>query len=695
MNAANAGPAPALEVHLRPHDRVGALERIALALNSTLELREVLAALAGETLEIAGAARTSVFIIRGETLCPAASKATAPDEALWVAFQQMAPIALTPERAAVLRAGIPVVVTDPQGSPICPAEWIDRFAVRCAVLVPLLAGAEPCGLMAIDFPADRQFASEELRLLQAIGAFAGVAVRNAHTYQSARRTARLQAGLASAAAKLAPPAPPKDVARVLCAAATEILRAHRCLVVMRQEGRDDDLPSADGSASSGAPVLSFAAVPPSVRTLLEDVWASGPSHARIFTADESLSTLIGDDSARTVVVLPIAIGNVPAGAALLSFADTSPVEDETLAVAEALASIAAAALERHRLIQRQERQVQQLDILYRLSGSLAEQGDAKHLVEAINSLLRGTGVVAVELAFRSRNLKRHVAAEPPTSELRATWPHGDEPMNLLDGSVAVPMRLGRRVVGWLRAAGRHLDEEDLAFLEALAAGVAAVVQRGALRTSVEEARREKAMAAERERIAADLHDTVGQQFVALGLMAHRLAEQLPPQSPWAVKVRRLAAIAAVGKFEIDQAVRSLAFVPASRRGLVPAVRGLCAAVSTDSGLNVVVDIEGRPTRLPPSCERALYRVVHEALTNAWRHARCSTVRVLVSFYRDHVEVIVRDDGVGLANRAGAEGSGKGLWSMRRTMAAAGGSVHIRSAPPQGVEVTATLPKGSR
>lgn len=671
----------------------GALERIALALNSTLELREVLRALAGETLALAGAGRTSLFLLSDGALHPAASRAADADDQLWDAFQRMAPIALTPEQHALMTAGDVLVVEDP--ATICPPEWIDRFDVRCLVLVPLSAGDAPCGLMTIDFPEPRRLDADELGLLQAIGAFAGVAVRNARTYEAARRTARLQAGLADAAAALASPLPPHHVAGRLCAAATLLLGAHHSGVAMLDARRCRITPL----IACGAPrpdAFAFSSIPQSVYERLQQTWDARPGRACVFAGNAWLNNLLAEDADATVVVLPLVSEGRAAGAAVFSLdAASSPPDDELLAAAEALAAIAGAALERHALLQRQQQQLDRLDILYGLSSALAERADAGRLVSTLNTLLADTGLHAEGMSLRTRVLARHLGGDAPTAEERAAWARGDGPTRLPDGTLAVPMRLGRRQVGSLRVRATDLDAEDLTFLEALAAGVAEMANRVALRAAVEDASSERAVAAERERIAADLHDTVGQQFVALGLMANRLVEQLPATSPWAARVGRLAQMATAGKFEVDQAIRALTFVPASRRGLVPAVRGLCRLVALDSGLDIIVDVTGRPVRLTAAAERALYRVLHEALTNAWRHARCSTVVVSLRFGQDAVSLSVRDDGVGVGQLHGDDRAGKGLWSMRRTVAAVDGKLRIRNAEPRGTEVVATVARVTR
>ena len=669
----------------------GALKRIALTLNSSLELREVLRALAGETLGLAGAGRTSVFLLSDGTLRPAASRGTDADDELWDAFQRMAPIPVTPARRALLDEGRVLVVDDP--ATICPPEWIARFDVRCLVLVPLLAGRDLCGLMTIDFPEQRRLDAHELGLLQAIGAFAGVAVRNARTYAAARRTARLQAGLAEAAAALASALPPELVAGRLCAAATDLLGARSSGVAMLDMRRRVLTPLITCGAPRPEP-FPFDEIPSEVFSTLERAWQIRPRHAGVFTGQPWVNTMLGEAPDATAVIAPLVINGHTAGIAIFTV-DPLAVDEEILAVTEALVAIAGAALERHELLQRQQQQVDRLDILYGLSGALAERADADRLVDTLNGLLAGMGVQAEGMAFRSRVLIRHLGGDKPTAEERAAWAAGAGRTVLADGAIAIPMRLGRRQVGSLRVRADDLDDSDLSFLEALASGVAEMASRGALRSSVEDASRERAVAAERERIAADLHDTVGQQFVALGLMANRLVEQLPSSSPWATRVGRLAEMATAGKFEIDQAIRALTFVPAARRGVVPAVRGLCRLVALDSGLDIVVDVSGRPVRLTAPAERALYRVVHEALTNAWRHARCSSVRVLLTFAADGVSVTVRDDGTGLARRTDDERAGKGLWSMRRTMAAVDGGLSVRNAEPRGTEVVARVPRAAR
>lgn len=271
----------------------------------------------------------------------------------------------------------------------------------------------------------------------------------------------------------------------------------------------------------------------------------------------------------------------------------------------------------------------------------------------------------------------------------------DGSAQLPDGTLAIPMRLGRRTVGSVRVRPADLARDDRSFIEALASGVAEVASRGALRAEMEAADRERAVGTERARIAADLHDTAGQLFIAIKLLAEQQAEQIPEDSPWAGRFRRFAELAEHGKWEIDQVIRALAFFPAARRGLAPAVKSLSRNFEMDSGIEVLVSVEGAPVRLTPQVERALYRIAHEGLANAWRHARCATVVIQLSFGPEEVALTVTDDGIGLSQTLKEEGPRVGVANMRKSVEEAGGSFRIRAAKPRGIRIEARVKREGR
>ena len=389
---------------------------------------------------------------------------------------------------------------------------------------------------------------------------------------------------------------------------------------------------------------------------------------------------------------PLLLVPLLCGDPVLAVAALARPRPDAIGAVEGIAAHAGHALANALTFARVERQVERLDVLHDLGGALAERGGAKALVERLNRLLGDRGLEVDSLAWKSRAVARRLGGAELTAHERTMLRESRSTATLADGRLAVAMRVGRKHVGSMRIRGAAA-EGDERFLELLAAGVAEVANRISLRGEVEEAARGTALAQERDRIAADLHDTAGQLFVAIQLLARREAEKVEG-SEAAGRFRRLADLAEEGKWEIDHAIDALAFFPAARHGLVPAIRSLAASFHADSELDVIVDVCGRPVRLSPRAERALYRVVHESLANAWRHARCSAGRVALSFEPRHVHLSVVDDGTGLTETIPDRGR-VGTSSMRRAITEIGGTFHIRNARPRGAIVEAEIPKDGR
>ena len=117
-------------------------------------------------------------------------------------------------------------------------------------------------------------------------------------------------------------------------------------------------------------------------------------------------------------------------------------------------------------------------------------------------------------------------------------------------------------------------------------------------------------------------------------------------------------------------------------GLGPALRTLARR----SALPVEVRVE-LAERLPADVESAAYYVVSEALTNATKHAQASYVEVSAALKAGALEVVVRDDGVGGADRS----AGTGLVGLADRVEALGGRLTVASPAGGGTTLTATIP----
>lgn len=204
-----------------------------------------------------------------------------------------------------------------------------------------------------------------------------------------------------------------------------------------------------------------------------------------------------------------------------------------------------------------------------------------------------------------------------------------------------------------------------------------------------------AMLEERERIAREMHDNVGQvlgyvntkaQAVRALLGAGRIAEADGQLIQLEQAAREVYA-------DLREAILSLRTTTGPDRRLLSALREYVRRFTELSGVETALVAEGDPhvLALSPTTEAHLIRIVQEALTNVRKHASAgrATVRCAVSDSR--VVVSVEDDGIGIKpTRAGA---GFGLQTMRERAEAIGGTMTIEAGPEGGTMVRIDLPAG--
>ena len=202
---------------------------------------------------------------------------------------------------------------------------------------------------------------------------------------------------------------------------------------------------------------------------------------------------------------------------------------------------------------------------------------------------------------------------------------------------------------------------------------------------------------EREQLARELHDTVAHHVSAIAIRAQ--------------------AGRAVGAADPDAALDALALIEheASRtlsemRTMVGALRdGAEAALAPQEGVadierlaadeddrpRVEVELSGDLDALPPSIDKALYRLARESITNARRHARqAACIHVSVRGEADRVCLTVRDDGAP-ASFDPRSASGYGLIGMAERTKLLGGTFEAGPSPTRGWTVDAVLPRSDR
>jgi signal transduction histidine kinase len=226
----------------------------------------------------------------------------------------------------------------------------------------------------------------------------------------------------------------------------------------------------------------------------------------------------------------------------------------------------------------------------------------------------------------------------------------------------------------------------------------------------------RALAAERARIAAELHDVVTHN-VAVMIVQAGAARKIMASSPTDAQ-DALLAVEATGRYAMTELRNLLGLLSPAADGrdwggsAAPAAGPATASLRpqhglgeldtlisrvSDAGLPVDLQVDGAPRPLPQGADVAAYRVVQEGLTNVLRHAGGAAASVRVC-WDDLLEITVSDDGrstgpagLGGPNGATAGVTGRGLLGLRERLSLYGGELAAGPRPEGGWRLRAVLP----
>ncbi|MBW3592741.1 MAG: HAMP domain-containing protein [Actinobacteria bacterium] len=196
----------------------------------------------------------------------------------------------------------------------------------------------------------------------------------------------------------------------------------------------------------------------------------------------------------------------------------------------------------------------------------------------------------------------------------------------------------------------------------------------------------RAQESERQHIARELHDEVGQAMTALMLELGRLAKLAPPGMEEELRGAQEATRATLE--DVRRIARHLRPEALDDLGLAPALAALTTAFAERTGVAVSRRIDPDLPRLTPDAELVLFRIAQEALTNVARHASTPRVDLAVGRSERGVRLLVRDYGRGL-NGATA---GSGIRGMRERALLIEAVLAIASPADGGVEVRLEIPR---
>jgi signal transduction histidine kinase len=210
-------------------------------------------------------------------------------------------------------------------------------------------------------------------------------------------------------------------------------------------------------------------------------------------------------------------------------------------------------------------------------------------------------------------------------------------------------------------------------------------------TRAESARlsRQAGAAAERERLAREIHDTLAQGFTSIVALAQAVEPEL--DSDTAAAKRHVELIRSTARENLAEARAMVAELTptALHDGSLPAaIQRQCDRLSAESGITATIRVDGELPPLGMATDVVLLRAAQEAFTNIRKHSKANSVMVALSPIECGVRLSVSDNGIGVADE---HTDGFGLRGMRARATQVGGTMSVTPTAGGGTTVTVEVP----
>ncbi|SDI75196.1 sensor histidine kinase [Alteribacillus bidgolensis] len=203
--------------------------------------------------------------------------------------------------------------------------------------------------------------------------------------------------------------------------------------------------------------------------------------------------------------------------------------------------------------------------------------------------------------------------------------------------------------------------------------------------------KQSAAAAERQRLARELHDAVSQQLFAISMTTAALQKTIPNDI---VKGKKQVSLIEkmAGNAQGEMRALLMHLRPASLEGklLEDGLKNLLQELSEKTKLQIKWNIQEIPDA-GKGIEDHLFRIAQEALSNVLRHAQAAQVDFQLKCYSGQLRMKIIDDGVGFHLERDQKQSSYGLSMMKERVNELGGVIHILSYPRKGTQIEVNVP----
>jgi len=202
---------------------------------------------------------------------------------------------------------------------------------------------------------------------------------------------------------------------------------------------------------------------------------------------------------------------------------------------------------------------------------------------------------------------------------------------------------------------------------------------------------------ERKRIAADLHDSIGQRLIVINNLVLNLIRASDPGKANPKEAHTLKEINGEASLAIEEA-RGISYnlrpFQLDRLGMNKAIESLIRSVSTASGIRFSTELDDVNDLFSEELRINFYRIVQESLNNIMKHAQATEAKVALRRTGARLTLTIEDNGKGIKTTvrpAHSERSGFGLTGMAERARLLGGSFHVRPGQHRGTVIVVEIP----
>lgn len=198
---------------------------------------------------------------------------------------------------------------------------------------------------------------------------------------------------------------------------------------------------------------------------------------------------------------------------------------------------------------------------------------------------------------------------------------------------------------------------------------------------------------ERKRLSREIHDGPAQMMANVLLRSDLIERTYREKGPELafLEIKSLKEMVRDALTEVRRIIYDLRPMALDDLGLVPTLKKYLETTEDyNKGTKLYFQSNGKEVRLPGNYETAIFRLVQEAITNAVRHGKASKIEVKVEWLKNHVTLIVKDNGAGF-DQSIVKNQSFGLLGMKERIELVNGEFFINSSPGNGTVLMFQIP----